>query len=191
MPVLGLVVAGPCDEAIHTTLVGRIRPEVSAAFCRPCQDDPRVTRLFKEFLEEFKFVNAGDPVDKALVIRDAHRKLPTQLLEKLTVSFDAHSYPFPVKFVIVLPEPEAWLLADHEALSAVSVERGMRTLFPPASGSPEMLGDPKRELQIALGKARVSYTPVVARRLAELVNIRLLERWCPSFVQFRTAVQDC
>ena len=190
MPVLGLVVAGPCDEAIHTTFVRRIRPEL-AVHCRPCKDDPRVTRLFKEFLEEFKFVNAGGPIDKAVVIRDAHRRARTQLLEKLMASFDPHCYPFPVKFVIVLPEPEAWLLADHEALSAVSAERGRRTIFPPPAGSPEILGDPKRDLQIALGRARVSYTPVVARRLAELANIGLVERWCPSFVQFRTAVEDC
>lgn len=130
-------------------------------------------------------------MDKALVVRDAHRKPPTQLLEKLTATFDPHCYPFPVKFVIVLPEPEAWLLADHGALSAVSVERGTRTIFPPVSRSPEMLGDPKRELQIALGKARVSYTPLVAQRLAELANFGLVERWCPSFIQFRTAVRDC
>lgn len=191
MPVLGLVVAGPYDEAILTTFVGRIRPERATVHCRPCGDDARVTRFFKELLEDFKFVNAGGAVDKAIVVRDAHRKPPAQLLGKLMVGFNASSYSFPVKFVIVLPEPEAWLLADHKALSAVGAERGRATTFPPASSSPEILADPKRELRVRLGKARVAYTKVAAQRLAELADIDTIEYWCPSFAQFKAAIKDC
>ena len=191
MSVFGLVVAGPYDEAILETLMRRLRPDLSEVFSRQCQNDPGVTKRLKGLLEDFKHVNAGGAVDKAIVVRDAHKAQLSEIQNALTLHFNPAHYSFSVKFAVVVPEPEAWLLADNEALAAISRERGRPQTFPPTSSSPENLSDPKRELRRRLAQAKVNYTQVVAGKLAELSDLARVAYWCPSFVQFRTAVEDC
>ena len=191
MPVFGLVVAGPYDELILSALVSRIRPDVARLECRACGDDPQVTRKFRSYLKELRYANDGCPVDKAIVVRDSHMGRPQQVLEKVRSGFCEKPYPFPVRFAVVQPEPEAWLLADHDALARLSTERGRPTDFASLNFPPEQLHDPKAKLTSLLRTAGVPYTRQAAARLAELSDLAVIEALCPSFTSFKRAVTDC
>jgi len=130
-------------------------------------------------------------VDKAIVVRDSHRGDPADVLGRLCSNFREQEHPFPVRFAVVQPEPEAWLLADHNALARLSEERGQPTDFPAPDRSPEQLPDPKAKLASLLATAGVPYTKEAAARLAEVCDLGLIEALCPSFTCFKRAVTDC
>ena len=88
-------------------------------------------------------------------------------------------------------ELEAWLLADHEALTALSGERGQRINCAPINFPAEQIVDPKEKLGAWLKEAGVPYTEAVARRLSELIDLQRLEQLCPSFTMFKRASQNC
>lgn len=191
MPVFGLVVAGPYDDLILLTLARRIRPDVAGVKCRACGNDPQVTTKFRSYLKELRYANDGRPVDKAIVVRDCHRGDPAAVLDKLCSNFREQEHPFPVRFAVVQPEPEAWLLADQDALARLSVERGRPADFTPLNFPPEQLPDPKAKLTSLLRTAGVPYTKQAAARLAELCDLGLIEALCNSFTSFKRAVTDC
>jgi len=191
VPVFGLVVAGPYDVLILSTLVRRIRPDVARVECRACGNDPQVTTKFRSYLKELRYANDGRPVDKAIVVRDSHRGDPAAVLDKLCSNFREQEHPFPVRFAVVQPEPEAWLLADHDALAKLSAERGRPTDFAAPDRSPEQLPDPKSELRSLLAEAGVPYTKEAAAGLAELCDLDLIVKLCNSFTSFKRAVTDC
>ena len=191
MPVFGLVAAGPYDEAILSTLVRRIRPDVTSVLPRLCLSDAQVTTKFHSFLKDFQRANRGLPVDKAIVVRDSHAGRAQHVLERLRSGFGEGRYAFPVRFAVVQPAPEAWLLADHKALAQLSKERGRATDFPARDRSPEQLPDPKGRLRSVLATASVPYTKEAAARLAELCDLALVEALCNSFTSFKNAVTDC
>jgi hypothetical protein len=75
---------------------------------------------------------------------------------------------------------EAWLIADPAALkSIIGVERSFTR--------PERIPDPKSDL-IRLFARAAGYTPEIARRIAEKIDLELLGRRCPRFLAFREAV---
>jgi len=191
VPVFGLVVAGPYDDLILSTLVRRIRPDVARVKCRACGNDPQVTTKFRSYLKELRYANDGRPVDKAIVVRDSHRGDPAAVLDRLCSNFREQEHPFPVRFAVVQPAPEAWLLADHDALARLSAERGRPTDFTPLNFPPEQLPDPKEKLTSLLRTAGVPYTKQAAGRLAELCDLGLIEALCNSFTSFKRAVTDC
>jgi len=193
VPVFGLVVAGPYDDLILSTLVRRIRPDVAGVKCRACGNDPQVTTKFRSYLKELRYANDGRPVDKAIVVRDCHRGRgdPAAVLDGLRSNFREQEHPFPVRFAVVQPEPEAWLLADQNALAQLAAERGHPTDFTPLNFPPEQLPDPKEELKSLLRTAGVPYTRQAAARLAEVCDLGLIEALCPSFTFFKRAVTDC
>jgi len=193
VPVFGLVVAGPYDDLVLSTLVRRIRPDVAGVKRRTCGDDPQVTRKFPSYLKELRYANDGCPVDKAIVVRDCHRGRgdPVAVLDKLCSNFREQEHPFPVRFAVVQPEPEAWLLADQNALAQLAAERGRPTDFTPLNFPPEQLPAPKAKLTSLLRTAGVPYTKQAAARLAELCDLALVEALCNSFTSFKRAVTDC
>ena len=76
MPSVGLIVEGMYDEAALTELVRKCFVTDVEIICRECGGGPQLMRKFPGFLKEFEHVNAGIPVDKAIVIRDADQKIP-------------------------------------------------------------------------------------------------------------------
>jgi hypothetical protein len=172
-------------------LLKRLRPDLNKVVARSCGNDYRVATTLPYRILEFTRVNNGGPVDKAIVVRDAHRMTHERALQKLRESINPRKYEFPIEFAVVEPEIEAWLLADHNALFAVSQERGVATRFPVPSSSPEMLRDPKEHLMELLAEAKVPYTEAVAGRLAETSNLLLVEQRCPSFRRFKWAGEHC
>ena len=191
MPVFGLIVAGDYDGKALGKLLSKLRPDLDGVIVRLCRDDYRVGTTFRNFLTGFEFAKAGHPVDKAIVVRDAHQRTAQESIRLLESGFDHSRYSFPVEFAAVAPELEAWLLADHGARTELSHERGQRHDYPPLDRSPEALHDPKTKLSTLLSDAGIGYTAAVAARLAELSDPAIIGGLCPSFALFKRAAEHC
>ena len=72
-------------------------------------------------------------------------------------------YRFPVTPIKIVQMLEAWLVADPAALERVA---GIKRSFP----GPERIRNPKAELQGFLAR-RAAYTPEIARRIAEGIDL--------------------
>jgi len=120
-------------------------------------------------------------IDKVLVIFDADRRKPDELERefKRRISKD---YSFQVIPIIVVEELEAWLIADPAALrNLLGKSRDFK--------NPEKIRHPKAELQKLLSRT-TRYTPEVARRLAQSLDLKMLERRCSSFREFQRALES-
>lgn len=145
---------------------------------------------FPGLLESFRYEKQGSHVDKAIVIRDAHGKDPEKLKEKMKSKIANRNYPFKVKFIIIVQELEAWLLADEEAISRITQSRTGKRV----SRINEPLGSisqPKELLYKVLSEAHVPYTDVVAQEIARESDLDKIEYRCPGFREFRQAIIDC
>lgn len=138
-------------------------------------------RSFPGLLKSFQWSNLGGPVDKAIVVQDADGREPNSLLARMEAKISGRSYPFPVKFAVVVQKLEAWLLADEVALERVTGEKT-------PVHNPEEITDPKAKLTSALS---LPYTHRVAARIAAHIKLDTLEQRCGSFRTFRQAVLDC
>ncbi|MBI3355033.1 MAG: DUF4276 family protein [Nitrospirae bacterium] len=143
-------------------------------------------KKFPGFLEEFRYAKGGAPVDKALVIRDADNKAPNELSEKMNSKIAGRTYPFEVKFIIIVQELETWLLADEAAISKVTQRTVSRV-----NEDLESINHPKERLFDILSEAGVTYTSEVAKRIAIGSDISKIEYRCPKFKEFKQAVIDC
>ena len=83
MPSIGLIVEGIYDEAALTEFVRKCLSTEVTVVCRPCAGVPQLMKLFPGSLKEFEHVNAGLPVDKGIVIRDADQKIPEALISQM------------------------------------------------------------------------------------------------------------
>jgi hypothetical protein len=100
MQTFGLIVEGEYDEAVLRELILKCAGGNIEIISRLCGSAGALMNRFLGFLEEFRYVKQGEPVDKALVIRDADRKDPPELIEKMQSKIARRTYPFPVQFVI-------------------------------------------------------------------------------------------
>ena len=100
------------------------------------------------------------------------------------------SHSFDPKFIIIVQDLEAWLLADEEAVSKVTQSRTGRRVS--RINEPlESISQPKELLYKVLSEARVPYTDMVAQEIAKESDLDKIESRCPSFKEFRQAVIDC
>ena len=182
---VGLIVEGIYDEAALTEFVRKcLSPEVRV-ICRQCGGAPQLMRKFPGFLKEFEDVNAGVPVDKAIVVRDADHKIPEDLISRMQSKIGGRNYPFPKHLLVIVQALEAWLLADEIALSSVTNISQHRVPYP------ERIFDPKAKLRSILSDARGAqsvYTHEVARKIAAAARTEILAARCPSFRKFQEAV---
>ena len=186
MPTFGLIVEGNYDASVLTELIQRCSVDNIDVVSRPCSPKGDLMRKFRGFLEEFRWVKQGAPVDKALVIRDADAKYPQALIRAMDDRIADRIYPFPVKFVVIVRELETWLLADSEALAKVTARTA------PEHNEPlEGIVDSKARLKRFLLDAKMPYTGEVARKIAAATNMERFAYRCPSFRTFREAVHDC
>jgi uncharacterized protein DUF4276 len=186
--MIGIIVEGDYDREVISVLIQRITEQAEPPVSRIC-GGPVVGR-FPRKLRELKYQNP----EKVLIIRDAHGKDPQEAARELQTEIQNQLPEFPVKFVVVVQELEAWLLADPGAVDQICSGRGRRLNLSQLTASPERFLDAKKELEVVLGRAGVAYTKVVAREIAALANldeISGLAYWCPSFRRFRAAVHDC
>jgi hypothetical protein len=166
---IGLVVEGPYDEAVIPVLAKRCRPNVQTV-TRLCKGT--VTGKFRGLLAE---LNRSHRLEKALVISDADGRDPESVVRSLRIEH-RKTYRFKVIPLVIVEELEAWLISDPEALKQVlRVDKEFH--------SPEKRPDPKAEL-----KKLCIYTPEIARKLAEVIDLKVLAKSCPRFSKFRNAV---
>jgi len=184
MIAIGLVVEGIYDEAALMELVRKCHPSEVDVICRPCGSAIQLMKKFPGFLESFRHVVKGQPVDNAIVIRDADHKDAKSLIARIERKISGRIYPFSRHLLVVVQELEAWLLADEEALGLVT-GRPQRRI-----PNPESLKDPKARLEKILSNVKIGYTPAVARKIATAARTEVLSLQCPSFRQFQLALTD-
>jgi hypothetical protein len=190
MITYGIVIEGSYDEAVLTELIKKCLPNEIEIIPRLCGGESLLMKRFPGFLKEFCYVKEGSHVDKAFVIRDADNKDPHELLEKLRNTIKDRSLTFEVKFVIIIQELEAWLLADEEAISRVTQSRSGRTVSK-VKEDLESIAEPKEKLKEILSNAKVPYTAEVAREIAKESDLSKIENRCPGFKEFRQNIIDC
>ncbi len=185
MLTFGLVVEGIYDQEVLTELIQKCAISEAKVIGRPCGNKAQLMKKFLGHLEEFRHTKKGSNLDKALIIRDADNKGPGELINRMQSKISNRHYPFPVKLLVIVQELEAWLLADEDAVSAITGKKA------PKTQNPEKLSDPKQRLKNVLSDAKISYTAEIARKIAARAKIEILESHCPSFREFREAVIDC
>ncbi|MFH0812509.1 MAG: DUF4276 family protein [Pseudomonadota bacterium] len=181
MFTFGIVVEGVYDEHVIIVLIKKIFSECEC-LCRITGGIPNLTRKFPGFLEDFRYRS----IDKALVVRDAHRKPLDLLYDQMKEKVQGRNYPFPLRFCIIKEEMEVWLLADEKALSKI-----IGIDVPRFKEDFESIETPKEKLVQILSQAKINYTPDVARKIAEAANIDTMEYRCPEFKSFRESVLHC
>lgn len=174
MPTIGLIVEGAYDEAAIPVLVKRCRPNAKVII-RKCRGS--VTGRLAGIVVELGRTRG---IERIVVVSDADGEEPARLSSAIRHRIP-DEYRTLVRPVVIAQMLEAWLIADPAALRSVT---GRARSF----AHPERIRDPKAELRRLFTRA-TAYTPEIARRLAEAVDLKLLERRCPSFVTFRDAVR--
>ena len=187
MITFGLVVEGSYDEKALPEIIRKFIQTDIKFVPRPIAQKGKFTRFFGTYLEEFRHVNQGTNVDRALVIRDANHKNPEELIRDMQNRIVNRSYPFPVRFHVIVRELETWLLADEEAISRVTRARSGRTVAR-VQEELESIEAPKERLKRILSNAEVVYTSEVARQIAAESNLETIQYRCPGFGQFRQSL---
>ncbi len=114
-----------------------------------------------------------------LILSDADGQKPKEIVDAVNLRL-TRRYGFAVITLVIAEMLEAWFLADPEALDRVL---GVKKTFT----NPERLRDPKSELR-RLQRATV-YTPKIAAIIAREIDLNLLTKKCPRFIEFRNAVR--
>lgn len=181
----GLVVEGPYDEAFYRTLVARIaggNPVVESLI----GGGHGLLRNFPGLLRRLEHIVAGGPVEAALVIKDADGHSVEEVEAQLAQRVAQRNFAFAhgVSFCAVQREMETWLLADHDAINRVSVNRGRNdgvVRFPEIL---EGVADPKTQLRRVLSRAGLDYSIAVCTEIAAEMDLERVGNRCPSFQRF-------
>ena len=74
----GIIVEGDFDAAVFRVLVEKIRKTSLPVYSRQCVGIANLKRNFPALLRDLEHAHHGNPVDKALVIRDADNGNPLE-----------------------------------------------------------------------------------------------------------------
>ncbi|SRR5579875_1528419 len=192
MTTYGIVVEGYYDVAALTEIIKKCLSNEIEIISYTCATKGPLMNKFQGFLDllDLRHTKQGSHIHKAFVVRDADNKDPNELLNKMRSKVASRTYPFEVKFIIIVQELETWLLADEEAISRVTQPRSGRTVAR-VNENLELISQPKERLKKILFDAKVAYTPEVAREIAKESDPSRIEYRCPRFREFRQAVIDC
>jgi hypothetical protein len=187
----GIIVEGPYDSAVYDAIIRRLTSPEIYIKALPCEGKANLMKNFAGLLPTFEYQLAGDPVDMAIVIRDADGKDPLEIEEKMRLKVQGRQYPFrlDVRFYAVPQAMDAWLLADANAISKAIQPRGGKRVTK-SHDTPEALLDPKKWLRNLLADHKVGYTAAVCAEIAQEVDLQMLAEKCPRFRNFAELV-DC
>jgi hypothetical protein len=174
MTTIALIVEGIYDDAVYPVLLRRCRSGVSPVTL-VCNGP--VMGKFSSLVADLD--RSRRPIEKVIVISDADGRKP-EVLEREFKRRLVGTHRFNVVPIIVVEALEAWLIADPSALKRTAGITSTHT-------NPEKVRQPKTEL-IRLLRRTTRYTPELARRIAEDVDLKILEQRCPRFAGFRKAV---
>jgi len=173
MPTFGLIVEGEADEAALSVLISKCGSRITLK-TRQCRGT--VLGKFRGLAQD---LHSRYRPAAILIVCDADKKDPNAIHRSFGEQ-GLDDLGFQVSLIVIKEELEAWLLADPAALQK---SIGVTKTFP----RPENLPDPKKELQRLL-PSNMAYTPQLARRIAEEIDLDKLARCCPRFEGLRRAV---
>jgi hypothetical protein len=187
----GIIVEGNYDSAVYGALIRRLATPNAHIKPLPCGGKTKLMKEFPGLLRAFEHEVQGNPVDMAIVIRDADGKDPLELEAKMRMKLQGRDYPFPmhVRFYAVPQAIDAWLLADVGAISAAVQVRGGKPVTK-SHDDPESLLDPKEWFRKLLTDHKATYTAELCREIAQNVDLQLLAQRCRRFPVFAELV-DC
>lgn len=190
MRTYGVIIEGGYDEAALTEIIRKCLPTQVEIIPRRCGGKGVLMKKFRNYLELFRHEKQGSHVDKVFIIRDADCKDSEELKRNMESKIADRKYPFVVKFIVIVQELEAWLLADEEAVSRITQSQSRKSVLR-VNEPLESISQPKQILRGILSEAQVSYTEAVAREIAQESDLDKIGYRCPRFKEFRQAVIDC
>ncbi|MFY9744195.1 MAG: DUF4276 family protein [Candidatus Sulfotelmatobacter sp.] len=187
----GIIVEGDYDSAVYDAIIRRLTSPGIHIRPLPCQGKTNLMRKFPGLLRRFEYEIDGNPVDMAIVIRDADGRDASEVEAKMRTKIQNSNYPFrlSVRFFAVPQAMDAWLLADVAAISAAVQGRGGKRVAR-SHDDPESLLDPKGWLRKLLTDHQAAYTAELCREIAQKTDLQLLSQRCRSFPVFAELV-DC
>jgi hypothetical protein len=139
-------------------------------------------KQFPGLLKSLEFIDEGNPVDRALVIRDCGNRLAADVEADMRARIAGVQYRFPrgVDVCAVRQETETWLLADEQAISTVASGRTVGTV----NGNLEEIVGPKERLQRILSRVKLNYLPSTLGAIAGYADVEIMRYRLPTFRSF-------
>src|SRR5260370_28559606 len=129
-------------------------------------------RNFPILLKPLESIEDGNPVDKALVIRDSGNRPCAEVEKDMRARIAGRTYRFPhgVEVCAVRQETETWLMADERAISTVAGGRTVGVV----NGNLEDILDAKGRLKTILSRAKLDYLPQVLGTIADHADLDIM-----------------
>jgi hypothetical protein len=122
VPSYGLIVEGIYDAPVYQIFTRRLDSHDARFFTLECGGVGNLMKRFPGLLRSLEVIDAGNPVDKALVIRDCGNRPAADVEAEMRSKIAGTAYRFPrgVDICAVRQETETWLLADEQAISTAA-----------------------------------------------------------------------
>jgi hypothetical protein len=187
----GIIVEGTYDSAVYAPVIRKLTSQNVHIRALPCGGKTNLMTEFPGLLRTFEYEVGGDPVEMAIVIRDADGNDPQEVEEAMRSKVQGRQYPFRlgVRFFAVSQAMDAWLLADVNAISTAVQSKGGRPVAR-SHDDPEGLLRPKEWLRKLLADHKIGYTAAVCAGIAQGTDLQVLTQRCPRFRAFSDLV-DC
>lgn len=185
-PLVGIIAEDDSDVDCIKTLARRISPEKTFGFKKSVGHScGKIIRKANAWA--VNMYNQG--CEYLIVVHDLDRNKLPELQGKIQRALN----PCPIdKNLICIPieELEAWLLSDSESLKHLY----SKTNFPKMPNFPEKIESPKEYLMQFVRKhtnSKFDYIPAHHNnRIAEHINLGLVEEKCPSFKPLKIFIQS-
>jgi len=186
----GIIAEGSYDLAVYEAIIKKLSPGIPIKALE-CGGKSGLMKKFPSLLKVFEYQLAESPVEMAVVIQDADGRNPEGIEAQMASKIADRGCPFAlgVQFFAVPQAMESWLLADVNALNAVSRRRGGKRVTK-SHAAPEALLRPKEWLLNLLTDHGLDYTSELAREVAQEIDLERLAEACPRFRVFSHRV-DC
>lgn len=187
MPSYGLIVEGSKDARVYPCLTRRTDSPDADTYVLECGGASNLMKLFPALLKRFEHIHNGQPVNKAIVVRDSDRKRPNDVLQEMRQRLGNRTYGFPVSLCVISRETETLFLADIQAIQRISNARGAGRV-PVVQEDLENIYNAKERLIGVLAVARLTVTPALYEEIARELDLDTLRRRVPTFNDFEHSV---
>lgn len=183
---VGIIVEGDDDLAVYPVLIKRIDPTIGRVHRRKCCGRRKLEDKFVVFLKEFAKNPVAFDVRKALIIRDSDCNDPEPIEQQLQDIFARSSVrpAFRVSFHATKCKLESWLLADEDAINAVSMHRGGPGGIQRIALDLENLREADQLYRRTLSQAGLQDTDEVMKEIAQRARLDWITGRCPRFRDF-------
>ena len=184
---VGIIVEGPDDHAVYKVLLKRINPAIQRVYPHECGGRHKLKNKFVPLLKVFEGNPAAYRLSKVIVIRDSDCQDPRPLEEEMRRTLDASGLQtsFEVAFHATKCKLESWLLADLDAISAVSASRGGSRVSETFDADLETMREADVVYRRVVRTAGLQDTSAVMGKIAEAASLERISERCPRFRDFR------